>query len=91
MTIKKIDIAKKISSDLSISVTDAKNITESFINCIKNFSSSGDVKLSRFGTFKLKLTTKRIGRNPKTIESYIIYPREKLILVVSNKIKSLIN
>ena len=70
MTIKKIDIAKKISSDLSISVADAKNITESFINCIKNFSSSGDVKLSRFGTFKL---------------------REKLILVVSNKIKSLIN
>ena len=68
MAIKKSDIAKKISSKISIKNSLSKEILDCFIEIIKNKSESSNVKIANFGTFINKVAPKRLGRNPKTGE-----------------------
>jgi nucleoid DNA-binding protein len=49
------------------------------------------IKIGRFGTFQKYQTKERIGRNPKTLKSYIIKPIDKIKLNISNKVKETIN
>ena len=91
MSLKKSDIAKNITSKISIKNSLSKDIVDSFINIIKSESNSLDVKISNFGTFMNKVTPERMGRNPKTGEEHIISERVKLNFVVSNKIKEQLN
>ena len=64
---------------------------ESFLSLIKSSSKLRPVKLSSFGTFSFKKTPKRLGRNPKTKDSYIIPELNKLNFKPSNKIKENLN
>ena len=91
MNISKINIARNISKKSLVSALDANDILESFLSLIKNQSKSRLVKLSSFGTFSFKKTPKRLGRNPKTKDSYIIPERYKLNFKPSNKIKESLN
>ena len=91
MSLKKIDIAKNISSKASISESISKELVSGFIDIIKLKSNEWDVKVANFGTFANKVTPQRIGRNPKTGEKHIITERVKLNFVVSNKIKEQLN
>lgn len=91
MSLKKIDITKKISSELIISDVQSKNLVDGFIHFIKSKSNRADVKIANFGTFSNKVTPQRIGRNPKTGKEHIISERIKLCFTVSNKIKSQLN
>ena len=91
MSLKKSDIAKKISLKANISDYLSKNIANSFIDLIKSKSNSSDIKIANFGTFTNKVSPQRIGRNPKTGEEYIISERVKLNFIVSNKIKEQLN
>jgi len=91
MSLKKSDIAKKITSEISIKNSLSKNIVDSFIEIIKSASDYSDVKIANFGTFTNKVTPERIGRNPKTGEEYVITERVKLNFIVSNKVKEQLN
>ena len=91
MNFSKTNIIKNISKKAIVSSGDAKNILESFLLTIKNKSKSRVVKLSGFGSFSFKKTPKRLGRNPKTKDSYIISELNKLNFKPSNKIKENIN
>jgi len=91
MSLKKIDIAKNISSKVVISDVLSEKLVNSFIDFIKSKSNEADVKIANFGTFTNKVTPQRIGRNPKTGKNHIITERIKLNLIVSNKIKSQLN
>ena len=91
MSLKKIDIAKNISSKTFISGSVSKELVDSFIDIIKSKSNEQDVKVSNFGTFTNKVTPQRIGRNPKTGEEHIITERVKLNFIASNKIKDQLN
>lgn len=91
MNITKAVISRKISDDLNIKLADSNKLTCSFFEKIKNESSDKTVKLNGFGTFSYRMTKKRIGRNPKTKESYIIEPMFKLALTISTKIKEVLN
>jgi integration host factor subunit alpha len=91
MNFTKTDIVKNISKKSLISTGDAKNILESFLSIIKNKSKLRSVKLSTFGSFSIKKTPKRFGRNPKTKDSYIIPALYKLNFKPSNKIKENLN
>ncbi len=84
-------ISREISSSTKLSIDVSKKILESFLNIIKKNAKSKKIKLSHFGSFEFKITPKRIGRNPKTKESYIIPSMNKLNFKASNKIKKLIN
>jgi integration host factor subunit alpha len=91
MSLKKSDIAKNITSKISIKNSLSKDIVNSFIDMIKSESNSSDVKISNFGTFMNKVTPERIGRNPKTGEEHVISERVKLNFIVSNKVKEQLN
>ena len=91
MSLKKSDIAKNITSKISIKNSLSKDIVNCFIDIIKSESNSSDVKISNFGTFMNKVTPERIGRNPKTGEEHVISERIKLNFIVSNKVKEQLN
>ena len=91
MSLGKKDIIKNISSKAHISSKSSKKILIKFIDLISSQSRISSVKLSNFGTFYTHNSPKRIGRNPKTKEEFIIEKRSKLALKVSNKIKSILN
>ncbi len=91
MTLTKAKISRLISSDLTLSKKDALKMIDKFFNTIKLQSLSKKVKISQFGTFYTHKSPKRIGRNPKTKESYIIYPRKKVTFKASNKVKEILN
>lgn len=91
MPISKINISKRVSKKLSITQSQSIAVVNKFISIIKKNYKLKKIKIPSFGTFMNKNVPKRIGRNPKTKESYIINPRKKLIFKASNKIKEDIN
>ena len=91
MNFIKTNIIKNISKQSLVSSSDATSILESFLLLIKDKAKLKSVKLSRFGSFSFKKTPKRLGRNPKTRDSYIIPMLNKLNFKSSNKIKEKIN
>ena len=91
MNFSKINILKNITKQSKVSSGEAANLLESFLLLVKNKSKLRVVKLTGFGTFSFKKTPKRLGRNPKTNDSYIIPELNKLNFKPSNKIKEEIN
>mgnify|MGYP003689452377 FL=1 len=91
MNFSKADIVKNISKKSFVSAGDARILLESFLSLIKYKSKLTSVKLSGFGSFSFKKTPKRLGRNPKTSDSYIIPELNKLNFIPSNKIKENLN
>lgn len=87
----KYSISKQMAVALQIPLKDCKKITEKFLNLIKKNSKTKMVKISGFGSFYYANTAKRIGRNPKTMESYIINPVRKITFKASNKSKEILN
>lgn len=91
MNLTKMAIIKKLSSEVSIDKEISSKILNDFLNFIKENIKKRDIKITGFGTFYKHQTPKRIGRNPKTKESYIIGARKKLNFKASNKIKEILN
>ena len=91
MNLSKKNIVKSITKKSQVLDIEATNILESLLLLIKNKSKLGIVKLNSFGSFRYKKTPKRLGRNPKTKDSYIIPVQNKLNFKPSNKIKEKIN
>tara|TARA_B100001057_G_C22616947_1_gene858876 strand:- start:551 stop:826 length:276 start_codon:yes stop_codon:yes gene_type:complete len=87
----KISISNDISKNLTISLNLSKSLVDKFILVIIKNCKSNKVKISGFGTFYTHKSPERIGRNPKTKDSYIISPRKKLNFKLSNKIKTFLN
>jgi integration host factor subunit alpha len=91
MSITKKNIIKNLSKETAISIADATILLESFLLLVKKHAKTNKVKLSSFGSFCFKKTPKRIGRNPKTSDSYIIPELNKLNFKPSNILKDKIN
>ena len=91
MNITKNILAKQISNEINIPLKVSLSITNSLISLIKKNSKLYKVKINGFGTFYRYKTSERIGRNPKTRESYIIRSRKKLNFKASHKIKEILN
>jgi len=91
MSLGKSSIAKNITLKTHISLNQSNLFINSFINHIKKNSSDKTVKISGFGSFFRRNTPKRIGRNPKTMDKFIIPNRLKIFFKPSNKIKTIFN
>tara|TARA_X000000950_G_C13901998_1_gene655275 strand:- start:301 stop:582 length:282 start_codon:yes stop_codon:yes gene_type:complete len=93
MNITKRDITKKITNDTGIVNSEALDFLNSFIKIIvqNSYEFNKVTKISAFGSFYMKKTKERIGRNPLTKESYKISKREKLSFTASSKVKNLLN
>ncbi len=91
MKLTKSLIAKNISQNTSFKGKESLAFVENFLSIIKENVEKKIVKISDFGTFQKKQSPKRIGRNPKTGESYIIPTMQKVTFITSNKIKKFLN
>ena len=91
MNFSKNNLIKNIAKKSLVSIEEASSILESFLLLIKVKAKLKPVKLSCFGSFSFKKTPKRLGRDPKTKDSYIIPILNKLNFKPSNKIKEKIN
>tara|TARA_B110000908_G_C9823743_1_gene258258 strand:+ start:145 stop:420 length:276 start_codon:yes stop_codon:yes gene_type:complete len=91
MNVNKKYIVRSISKNSLISSENSSKILELFLHLIKNKSKSFVVKVPSFGAFSYRKSKKRVGRNPKTNESYIIVERNRLNFRSSIKIKNKFN
>ena len=65
---------------------------EDIINLLTmNLKKSNKVKISKFGTFSIRLKQSRLGRNPKTKEEKIISERKVVLFKPSKEFKEFIN
>ena len=92
MALTKSDIAQNIAKNTGISKQDSNALLENFIEQIKfSLKNKISVKISNFGTFEVKKTPSRIGRNPKTKKEYMISARNRITLNASKNIKDFLN
>ena len=70
---------------------EAKEIVETLFETIKNSLKKREpVAISGFGTFKVKETKERQGRNPKTGETIQIPAKKKIAFRASKELKSIL-
>lgn len=92
MSLGKKSIVKNIVKESKFTTSQAINLIDSFLSLVITKSQAKkNVKLSGFGTFSFKKTPKRVGRNPKTLDSYIIPELNKLNFKPSQKLKEKLN
>ncbi len=81
-------IIQNIYSLIGTSKSNIQKITEDLINIIVVLIyTEKKVNIKNFGTFKIKSKNKRVGRNPKTREKYLIEPRNTIKFTAANKLK----
>ena len=77
-----IGFSKQVSESL---------IDEFFLLITENLKKEEKIKLSKFGTFSIRLKKTRIGRNPKTKEIKKISERKVVLFKPSREFKQMIN
>jgi len=90
VSVSKKDLAKRFQNKIGLSNIESLSIVNSFFKFLTD-NHIKDINLNKFGTFYFKQTPERIGRNPKTLQSYKIKARKKLKFKPSDKIKRQIN
>ena len=90
MSITKKHLANNISKKIGLSKKDSLFFVNNFFKVIIN-KYKYKISIYNFGTFHLKETPARIGRNPKTLEEFKIKARKKLTSKPSEEIKKNLN
>ena len=88
----RIEIANAINKALGISRSEAIYFVDQIIYEIINFLVTKKLmKISSFGTFKIRFKKARIGRNPKTSKEFTISARNIISFIPSKILKKKIN
>ena len=88
----KTDLVNVIAAEAELSKKQAEAAVNATIAAIANALKSGDkVQLIGFGTFEVKATAAREGRNPKTGETIKIAATKKPAFSASKVLKDEIN
>ena len=89
--LKKENIVKDLAFKTGYSLIYSKKLVEHIIEIIINNVNKGAFNIKNIGTFNIIQKKERIGRNPKTKETYIIPTMKKLSFKPSSGIKKKIN
>jgi len=89
-SVTKKDLAKNITNKLGLSQKDSLFFVKHFFKFLIN-NHSKRINIHNFGSFTRTKTPKRIGRNPKTLQEFIIKARKKVSFTPSEEIKKSIN
>jgi len=93
----RINLTKKnLINSVYMQIGFSKNISENLIDdflstIIENLKDEKKLKLSKFGTFIIRLKKSRIGRNPLTKEQKTISERNVVLFKPSKVFKDLVN
>ncbi|MCI5050139.1 MAG: integration host factor subunit alpha [Rickettsiales bacterium] len=91
-TLTRADLGNAVYREIGLSLSESTDLVDAVIEEISAALEQGDtVKLSSFGTFKLRQKKERIGRNPKTGVEVPISPRTVLSFSASNILKNKVN
>ena len=75
----KADLIEKLAKEARIKKAAAGRAVESFVsNVVESLKSDGNVVIAGLGTFKLKTSRPRTGRNPKTGETIQIPSKKRV-------------
>ena len=87
-TLTRSDIADELYNIIGLSHNESSEIVELFFEeILQCFEKGEEVKLTSFGTFKIREKKERIGRNPKTGVEAKISPRKVVTFKPSSYIK----
>ena len=88
INLTKKDISKKINLNTGLSSLLTNQITDDFIDILKNLIKNKEISIKNFGTFKIINKKERTGRNPKNKKIYKIKPRRSLSFIPSKKLSA---
>ena len=92
VNLTKKDLVNLVYMQLGFSKQISENLIEDFfLSIISNIKTEKKLKLSKFGTFIIRKKKSRIGRNPKTKESFIITSRKSISFFPSTNISKKLN
>ena len=88
----KKDLVNIIYMQVGFSKQISEHLIDEFFSLITlNLKKEKKLKLTKFGTFFIRLKKSRIGRNPKTKEDKIISERNVVLFKPSKEFKEFIN
>ena len=88
----KKDLVNIIYMQVGFSKQITEHLIDEFFSLITlNLKKEKKLKLTKFGTFFIRLKKSRIGRNPKTKEEKIISERNVVLFKPSKEFKEFIN
>ena len=88
----RIEIANLINKEVGISRSESSYFVDTIINVmIKALIEKKILKVSSFGTLKLRYKKERIGRNPKTGTEHTISARNTISFIASKVLKNKVN
>ena len=83
----RIEIANNLNKEIGISRSESSYFVDTIITeMIESLIQKKILKISSFGTLKLRHKNERIGRNPKTKEEHLIKSRKVISFKKSNKL-----
>ena len=92
INLTKKDLVNLIYMQIGFSKQVSENLIDDFFSLItQNLREKEKIKLSKFGTFSIRLKKTRIGRNPKTKEIKKISERKVVLFKPSKEFKQIIN
>ena len=90
--ISKEDILYNIKKNNGLPISYSEIIFSLIFKIIKfGLKRDGNLKISKFGTFKVLNKKARVGMNPKNKTKYLINPRKVVIFSPSNVVKKKLN
>ena len=92
INLTKKDLVNTIYMQVGFSKHISQNLIDEFFTIIvSNLANKEVVKISKFGTFSIRLKNSRIGRNPKTKEEKQISKRHVVLFKPSKEFKEFLN
>jgi|TARA_B110000914_G_C15090378_1_gene277024 integration host factor subunit alpha len=92
VNLTKKDLINSVYMQIGFSKNISENLIDDFLVTItKNLKDESKLKLSKFGTFSIRLKKSRIGRNPLTKEEKVITDRNVVLFKPSKEFKDLVN
>lgn len=91
-TVTRAYLAEALYKRFGYSRAESADLVDAVIEeLIVGLENEDEVKISSFGTFKVKRKRERIGRNPKTKQEVPVTARNVVSFYVSNILKKRIN
>lgn len=91
-TVTRSHLVNSIYQKLGFSRAESSEVVDAVFEEINNsLAKDNEVKLSLFGTFKIRSKSPRVGRNPKTMKEVVISARNVVSFIASNVLKKKIN
>ena len=92
INLTKKDLVNIVYMQIGFSKQISENLIEEFFSLIvESLKNEKKLKISKFGTFSVRIKKSRIGRNPKTKKEYLIKERKVVTFYPSLIIRRKIN